>query len=69
MSPISNAELRRVSGRSFCNGIHQGMNVVLDLLEGKEGEEHAYTGPMPDELRAFIDEIRTWKVRPSEEAA
>lgn len=45
---------------SFSKGFLDGVSLVLDQLEGRSvvAPQGAYTGPLPPELREWIDAVR-----------
>lgn len=57
--PAVAAQIRRTQRDHYALGLEDGVKSTLDHLEGKNAGGVPYTGPIPDELRAYIARIRT----------
>ncbi len=54
MKPLTNP-----LAKAYAKGLEDGTLITLDMIEGKvEYAGVPYTGPMPDELRAYIAQVR-----------
>lgn len=58
-------EVQAVAGRAlaqgqalYTRGIQEGVILCIDHIEGKLAGGVPYTGPLPDELRAYLARVR-----------
>lgn len=52
------AENQRRVRETYVKGLRDGIEMTLDHISGKAAGGEPYTGPIPDDLRAYIERSR-----------